>query len=346
MVDVVAVVAGQEKGVMDSKDDFIGIKRRSIEAAIIIVIGIALVALRPFPYDIRVITLIVIYAMAGIGTNILIGYAGIVTFGHAAFLLFGAYGWAVLSQMGLGILAVLLPLIVGLAVAWVLGWVCLRFRGYYIGIATIAFGMIVWAVAKNWESLTNGNNGISGIARIELPIVSSPISVFLIALFLLAVFYWLQEGLRASKLGMSLLAARGDEDATGCLGISVPKIRVLAFVISAIPTTMAGVFLAQLTTYISPDQFEIPTSISLIAIPIIGGRGWKWAPLLGAAFVVAIPEYVRFLAEYRLVMYGLILTIVALFFPDGFRQLVRMLTSRWMHRCEIVKSVDHCNRVG
>jgi branched-chain amino acid transport system permease protein len=324
-------VVGKNEAVPESRKDPTGIGRRALETAIIVIAGLVLVALRPLPYDVRVITLIVVYAMAGIGINVLIGYTGIVTFGHAAFLLLGAYGWALLSPLVPGAVAVLASLLVGVAVSWVLGWVCLRFRGYYIGIATVAFGMIVWAVAKNWESLTGGNNGISGIHRIELPMLSSSISVYVVALLLLAFFYWLQEGLRASSLGMSMLASRGDEDATACLGLSVAKIRVVAFIVSAVPTIIAGMFLAQLTTYISPDQFEIPTSISLVAIPIIGGRGWRWAPLLGAAFVVGLPEYVRFLAEYRLVMYGLILTTVALFFPDGFRQLFQLLIS-WARR--------------
>ncbi len=309
-----------------------GMRRRIVETAMILVAGIALVAMRPFPYDVRVLTLVAIYALAGVGLNVLVGYTGIVSVGHSAFLLFGAYGWALVTRSAPGALAIAVSLLVGIAVAWGLGWVCLRFRGYYLAVSTIAFGMIVWATAKNWDSLTGGNNGVSGIPRIELPIVSSSISVYLIVLCLLAAFYWLQDGLRASRLGMSMLASRGDEDATASMGISVSETRVLAFVLSAIPTVLAGIFLAQLTTFISPDQFEIPTGVNLLAIPIIGGRGWRWAPLVGAVFVVALPEYVRFLADYRLVLYGVILTAVALFFPDGFRQLVQGSASLWTRR--------------
>jgi branched-chain amino acid transport system permease protein len=180
--------------------------------------------------------------------------------------------------------------------------------------------------------LTHGNNGITNVPRIDLPLVSGGISVFLVTLLVLALFFWIQDSLRSSRLGVSMLATRGDEEAAASLGISIPNTRILAFVFSAVPTVLGGVLLAQLTTYVHPDQFEVTTSVSLIAIPIIGGRGWRWAPILGALFVVALPEYVRFLSEYRLVLYGVLLTAIALFFPDGMRQIGQEIAGLWSRR--------------
>jgi branched-chain amino acid transport system permease protein len=125
-----------------------------------------------------------------------------------------------------------------------------------------------------------------------------------------------------------MLTTRFDVPAAQALGVSVARVRLTAFMISSVPVTVAGAFLAQLVHYIGPDQFSLETSIRLIAIAIIGGRGWRWAPLPGAVVVVTLPELLRPLADYRLVFYGVTLAFVALFMPRGLNQVVTWAAGR------------------
>jgi branched-chain amino acid transport system permease protein len=299
-------------------------RRRLLELAGFAAVGIAVVLYEPQSFDQRVLTMVVLYALAGIGLNVLVGYAGIVSVGHAAFLLIGAYSWALLADDSPA-LAVATAVALGAGTAWVLGWICLRFRNFHLLVATLAFGLLMFAIAKNWETLTGGNNGVIGFESVELGGLSRGLGIFVIALVLLMAFFWLQDGLRQSRLGIAMLAARGDELAASSVSLSVRRVRNLAFIFSAVPTVIAGALLGQLTTYVHPDQFRIDTSVALIAIPIVGGRGWRWAPILGALFVIGLPEYFRVLGDYRLIAYGALLVAVVLFLPDGLRELLKKL---------------------
>ena len=121
-----------------------------------------------------------------------------------------------------------------------------------------------------------------------------------------------------------MLATRADVPAAQSFGISIATIRLITFIISSVPVTIAGAMLAQLFHYLGPDQFTLATSIQLIAIPIVGGRGTRWAPVLGVIVVVALPQYLRPLEDYRLVFYGVALTFVSLFLPKGLSELTRI----------------------
>lgn len=299
----------------------ISTRRRLLELVGFAALGVAVVLYQPQAFDQRVLSLVALYALAGVGINVLVGYTGIVSVGHAAFLLIGAYSWALLSDDS-PLLAVAAALGIGMGTAWLLGWICLRFRGFHMLVATLAFGLLMFAIAKNWEALTGGNNGVIGFETVEVGGLSRGLGIFVIALALLIVFFWLQDGLRQSRLGIAMLASRGDELSAASLSLSVRRLRNLAFVFSAAPTVLAGILLGQLTSLVHPDQFKIDTSVALIAIPIVGGRGWRWAPIVGALFVIGLPEYFRVLGDYRLIAYGGLLVAVVLLLPDGLRELM------------------------
>jgi branched-chain amino acid transport system permease protein len=138
----------------------------------------------------------------------------------------------------------------------------------------------------------------------------------------------LQETLRTSPLGLSMLVGRFDPPMAGALGVRVPTMRIVAFAFSAVTAALGGALIVQLAGGAFPDQFTTTASINLLIIPIIGGRGWRWAPLVGAIIVIALPEYLRFLDDYRLVVYGALVTAVALFLPGGAQQAFRAGWSR------------------
>jgi branched-chain amino acid transport system permease protein len=213
-------------------------------------------------------------------------------------------------------------------VAAVIVLVTLRVSGYYFGVTTLAIGLLSVVAVQNVTWLTNGYAGISGIQQLTVPAFSGPAQVLVTSGVVLAVAYFLQSCLRESPLGAAMLTTRFDVPAAQALGVSVARVRLTAFMISSVPVTVAGAFLAQLVHYIGPDQFSLETSIRLIAIAIIGGRGWRWAPLPGAVVVVTLPELLRPLADYRLVFYGVTLAFVALFMPRGLNQVVTWAAGR------------------
>jgi branched-chain amino acid transport system permease protein len=293
------------------------------EAAAIAAGAIALAAVLG-PHEAQIAAMTAIFALAGVGLNILVGYTGLVSL----FFAIGAYGWARLAESSSVALAVLVPILVSLVVAAVIVLVTLRVVGYYFGITTLAIGLLSVVAVQNATPLTGGYAGISGIPQIAVPGFAGPGQVLVMSGLVLAVAYYLQSSLRESPLGAAMLATRFDVPASQSLGLSVAWVRLLAFMISSVPVTIAGAFLGQLVHYIGPDQMSLETSIRLIAIAIIGGRGWRWAPVLGAVVVVTLPELLRPLAEYRLVFYGVALAFVALFMPRGLNQIVSWVGGR------------------
>lgn len=295
-------------------------RRLGGETALLLAICSVVAVLLPLPYDRGIITLTLIYAVAGIGMNVLSGYVGIISVGHAFFLAVGAYSWARLAP-GSPWAAVGIALLICLVAALSIGSAFLRFRGYVLTIATLAVGQATFIGARTWTSLTGGNDGISAVPGVSILGLSSGDSLLVLCIAVLIVLFWLHGALAHLPPGLAMLAVWGDEEAAASAGIRVRLTRIVAFVVSAIPVTLAGVLLAQQTGYVSPDNFIIITSVNLMAIAVIGGRGWRWAPIFGAALVIALPEYARFVGEYRILIYGVVLTSVAFFAPGGLRQI-------------------------
>lgn len=279
------------------------------------------------PHPAHVAALTVIFAIAGIGLNIVVGFTGLVSLGHVLFFAVGAYCWARLSPVLPIPVAIIVPILISMLLAAGVVAVTLRVAGYYFAITTLAIGLLTFVFVSNVTSITGGFVGISGIQQIGVPFLTGPGQVLASAGIVLAITYFLQGSLRASPLGQAMLSMRFDPAAAQSLGISVTMIRFVVFIVSAIPVTLGGVFLAQLIHYISPEQFTLETSIQLLAIAVIGGRGWRWAPILGAVVVTTLPELLRPLADYRLVFYGAALTFVSLFMPRGLSQVAAWAAS-------------------
>jgi len=222
--------------------------------------------------------------------------------------------------------------------ALVLGLLLLRLEAYYFAVATLAVGSFATVVMRNWTSVTNSDAGIIGLGYLPVPGLTAVQSVFFLGIILLAFALYFQETLRTSSVGLALLSTRFDAPGSQALGIGIAQSRIIAFAFSAATAALGGALMVQLTGGAFPDQFSITHSISLLVIPIIGGRGWRWATIVGALVVIALPEYFRFLDEYRLVAYGVLVTLVALFVPGGARQLVTWMDTAWR------RGVSHLRR--
>lgn len=265
--------------------------------------------------QLRLATLAAIWFIAVLGLQVLMGQAGLISIGQAAFVGVGAYTCGLLAtKMDLdywitipaaGLAGVLLSLVVGIPT--------LKLRGHYLAIASIGVGQIVLLLMVNWTKVTNGMDGVSGISR---P-VASPEGYFYfcmaIGLAIGAALYFL----RRTPVGLAFTALRTDETAAGAMGISVAAHNLIAFMICGFCAGVSGALIAFNEGFISPYGFDLGHSILFLTMIIIGGLRYISGALLGAALLVFLAPNLEFLGDYYMVVYGLAVMLVILFAPDG-----------------------------
>lgn len=270
----------------------------------------------------RIVIMICIYTILALGLNILTGYTGQVSLGNAGFYAIGAYTAGIcFEQFGWSFpLCMLAGILIAAIFGLLLGMPTLRLTGSYLSIATLGFGEIVRMVALNWDSVTNGPLGIKNIQRpeffgIQLTLPNG--GLYYLALFLVLITLIFCFLVVNSKTGRAFISIREDELAATLMGIRTTNYKVLAFVISAAISGMAGAFYASFIRYIDPNTFTFDTSIMIISIVILGGMGTLKGMFIGAILLVSFPEILRFMASYRFVVYGLILVLMMRFRPQG-----------------------------
>lgn len=269
-----------------------------------------------------------IYGMLALAANLLIGFGGLLTMAQAAFYGLGAYTYALLSlKLGLPFY-VTLPAAIALCaiVGWLFGHAALRFRNEAFVLATIGFQMIVYVTLYNWTSLTNGPYGISGIPRpsfFGFGIESVP-AYFVFTLILFGLVFVFMQLICRSPFALSLKALRDDEAAAQTLGIYPKGQYIRAMVFSAAAAAVPGVCFASYITYIDPTSFTLTESIFIACILLVGGSGNLKGPMAGVAFMIILPELLRFVglpdavaANLREIIYGLLLIFLIYMKPKG-----------------------------
>ena len=289
---------------------------------------LAALAVAAFPYvvsstyliDLAILTLLSIAQAEA--WNLLGGFAGQISFGHAAFFGIGAYTSTILflrhglsvwvGMMAGGLLAAL--------VAWPLGWLTFRLRGPYFSLATLAVGEVTRVVAFNWYQLTGGGDGLNILAYLGG----------------YRTFYWAAVALAGctlaatvaivrSRMGAYLRAIRADEDAAEAVGIDATRLKTSALAISAFFVALAGSFFASYRLYINPELvLHVSVSLQMIFVTVAGGIGTIAGPILGSLVLVPVSEYFRGMSPVaNLLIYGLFIVLVMLFLPGGLVELVR-----------------------
>jgi ABC-type branched-subunit amino acid transport system permease subunit len=285
-----------------------------------------------------------VYVLLAMGLNVVIGLAGLLDLGYAAFFAIGAYTYAYSNSTFSGLDLPFLPmLVVGAAIAAVfgiaLGAPTLRLRGDYLAIMTLGFGEIVPIVFLNLEKWTEGTNGISGIFRPEpLPLIGeftplTPFAYFIVMVGIVTVAMILLYRMQDSRTGRAWNAIREDELAAAANGVNTVTTKLLAFAIGATTAGLAGVFNASKLTIVSPDQFLFAVSFIVLAMVILGGMGNIWGVAAGAFVVyliqiqglkqlnklvdqVPILQDINFL-DYQFLLFGVALVLMMLFRPEG-----------------------------
>ncbi|SNS63744.1 amino acid/amide ABC transporter membrane protein 2, HAAT family [Anaerovirgula multivorans] len=273
-------------------------------------------------YLLRIVIMIGVYSILALSLGLVTGYAGQVSLGHAAFYAIGAYFSAVLS-VNFGISFFITAPIAAIAAAicgLLLGLPTLRLSGTYLAITTLGFCEVVRMVLLNWEKVTNGPLGINRIPRPSLlgfDLTLANNGMYYLMVFFLVFTTVVMLAIVRSKIGRAMMAIREDELAATMMGIKTTTYKVIAFVVSAFFSGLAGAFYAHMIRFIDPNTFTFDTSIMILSIVILGGMGTIKGMFLGAAILVSFPEVLRFLQEYRFVVYGMVLVLMMRFRPQG-----------------------------
>jgi len=273
--------------------------------------------------------------MLAIGLDFILGYAGQLNLGHAAFFGIGAYvSTLLITKLGVSFwMAFLCGITLAGTAGMALSIFAVRLRGHYLAIASLGFAVIVHQVLVNWISLTQGPLGIYAIkpppeiALPGLPVVSfgNTASMFYLVAGFAFLFYVLLDQLVRSPIGETLTAIREDEVSASSLGINCMAWKVFAFGVGAAIAGAAGAFYASFVGTLVPDAFIITESFTILAMVIVGGMGTLIGPVWGAILLTVLPELLRGFGDFRLVLYGLALTLVVLFLPGGIVQAAQIL---------------------
>jgi len=281
-------------------------------------------------YQINIMTTALMYAVLGLGLNIVVGLAGLLDLGYVAFYAVGAYGYALLNyHFGLGFWAALpigglLAALFGIA----LGFPVLRLRGDYLAIVTLGFGEIIRLLLENWNAFSFGPSGIANIPRpglfgLTLSVDEANCYAYYLVLLLGLLTIFVVNRLRDSRIGRAWIALREDEIACQAMGIDKTRTKLTAFALGASWAGMVGVLFAAKTTFVNPASFTFQESAIILAIVVLGGMGSTVGVVIGALIFILLPEYLRAFADYRMLMFGAIMVGGMVFRPQGIIGTVR-----------------------
>ncbi len=293
---------------------------RWVTLGVLCLVIAALPLVFPSSYYYRVAALVWISAIAAVGLNILMGYAGQVSLGHAGFLGIGAYAVAIgPARFGLNSwLCILLGALLSAALAWLVGRTILRLRGHYLAIATLGFGFLIALVLANEARWTGGPDG-TPVARVSVAgfRLAGPVTWYWLSGALLALGTALALNLEDSSVGRALRALHDSEIAAALAGIDVARCKLWAFIIAAVYASVAGSMLALFDGFVTPDVASFLRSIDLVAMVVVGGIGSSAGSILGAGLLVTLPQFLTVFAEYEQIALGLIIMLVMIFLRRG-----------------------------
>lgn len=271
-------------------------------------------------YKLYVASLTLVYLVLAIGLNLTLGYAGQISLGHAAFMALGSYAVAILGQRGVPFE---LGLVLGVALAFgwglLVGFPALKVKHHYLAMVTLGFNIIAFLVLRNWERLTGGSFGISGIARPAWGPLSfaSDRAYYVYILGWTAVVVVSAYWILSSRWGRAFRAIRENETRAAVVGVSLRTYKVLAFAIGAAYAGIGGALFAPLLGYIDPGAYTLDRSIQFLMMVVMGGLGRFEGPFIGAAVVTILPEALRASEGLYLIIYALAVVLMMLFMPKG-----------------------------
>jgi len=300
--------------------------RKSILIAALILLLLLLPWVFQATYTRHILVMSLIYTFSAMGLNVIFGFAGQAAFGQPVFFALGAYISSLLAlKLGLHFVACLLgTMVISAGFGFIIGYPCLQLRGIYFGITTMAFAQILYYIAANWVSLTRGPMGLvdiqaasfrlGSLLQVEfnnelkyyyLVLVASLVTLFFLARFM------------ETKLGRAFVAIRENQELSSSVGIHPFWVKMIAFMLACMITSMGGSFYAHFVKFVSPIEFQWYYIGLTFIMVITGGIGTLLGPFVGGAIFTILPEVFRAVETYRNILVGTVLILIVIFFPEG-----------------------------
>lgn len=283
-------------------------------------------------YVIYIMARLCVYVLVALGLNLLTGYAGQVSLGHAAFFAIGAYTAAVLAESlhWPFVLCVLSAAVFTAVIGYLVGLPCLRLSGLYLAMATLGFTLVVQEMLLQLAVITHGSEGMSVPAASVLGFTfHSDYRKYYLLLGVTVGMFLVARNLIRGRTGRAFLAIRDNERAAEAMGVNLARYKTIAFAISAFYTGLAGALSAFLVGFLDPQEFSFFLSVQFITIIILGGLASLSGSVLGACFLIILPELLAGLDVWQAFVYGVIMVVTIIFMPFGISGAIRRYAYRW-----------------
>lgn len=305
---------------------------------VVLVIALVLPLILTNRYYAQVITMSCLFAIGALSLNLIMGYTGQMSLAHGGFFAIGAYGVAILTYTVGWNFWLALPAAACLSafIGFLVGMPALRTRGSYFAIATLCLGEIIHLIAGNWMEMTGGHTGMVGISvpsPISIPgfgqlTFDSQISQYYLVLFFLLLTLFVMHRLINSLRGRTFLATAINEDLAEAVGINTFRTKLLSFVVANFFAGLAGGIYASLMGSISPSVASIAMTFNFLMYVLLGGIATLAGPIIGAFIIPILLEYLQFLQDYQMILFGFLLIVVIIYFPTGFMGLYKKVSDR------------------
>ncbi|WHY84003.1 branched-chain amino acid ABC transporter permease [Neobacillus novalis] len=293
-------------------------------------------------YYLGIVGLCAISIILTLSLNMLFGLAGQISFGHAGFYALGAYISTIIeSKFGISFeWSLIITLVLCFLLSWIIAFPILKLKDHYLGMATLAFGLLIFTISMQWVEVTGGPSGMPVLTPTIFGMDISTVfnEVILVATIVVFIFC---TSIYHSKLGIALKAVAADENAAKAAGVDVVRYKTLIFSLSGAMAAFAGILYAHLYLFISPEAFSIHTSIMILTMVVIGGLGSNSGAVIGAIFITLLPEFIEGLDDMKTMIYGVALLIVLLFFPNGLVKIFHSFKPVKVRKVE--KEIPHKN---
>ena len=282
---------------------------------------VALPFLGSSDYYMRLFNLSLIYVIAVVGLNFITGLAGQVSFAQASFFGLGAYASALLAtRLAMPFwLCLLCAALFPIAIAVVIGAATLKLEGHYLALATISLCLVITIVLLNLKALTHGADGVRNIPRPELlgHVFKGTVEIYYLLLAVTALLFVAAMHIKQSRIGRAFLAIKANGIVADLMGIPTMRLKILAFMLSAVYGGIAGALLAHYQGYIEPLSFGFAESTKILTMLFIGGLGSVGGAALGAVLLTFLPEIFRFAGTYNFIIYSILLILIIIYLPNG-----------------------------
>ena len=276
-------------------------------------------------YRLFILALILVYSLAVLGFNVLVGWSGQIGLAHAGFIGLGAYGSALLLERGWDFWAALVAVaLVAALLGALVGFPAVQLRGFFLAIATLAFGELIVRGFAEARDLTGGGGGL-GVPVYRLGGLDQTRGAYILCLIVTVIGFVALHRLLNGRFGRTLKAVRDIDIATGPIGIPAARYKLLAFSLSGFVGAVAGALYAQLQTFIFPDMFNVNLLVIMLVMLLVGGVGSITGSVIGAIFGVVVVEIFQDLGEYQRLAYGLALIVIVRVLPGGIASIPRRL---------------------